>query len=126
MDPVPIPWAREHRAPGLAGPSRQYAMGGWGVGEVWGGRGGQNNSPKGKCVVTPQKGGLGAGWAKLTDFPYSEVMNEQEITWTVTRPISEVVMSVNVAVGLPSPILWNMCPGSQSAGLETSISSCGP
>lgn len=87
---------------------------------------GAENSPKGKCVVTPQKGGLGAGWAKITDFPYSEVMNEQEITWTVTRPISEVVMSMNMAVGLPSPVLWNMCSGFQSAGLETSVSTCGP
>lgn len=45
----------------------------------------------------------------------------KEIIRTVTMPVFEVMMSMSVATGLLSPILWDSCSVVQSAGAETSV-----
>lgn len=110
-----------HRVPGITGPSRLYAMGG-GLEEGGGKR--RRITVQKESALLPKKGGIDTDGPKITDFHYSDIMDEKEVIWTVTMPIFKVILSK--ATALLSPILSHIGLCIPPGCVETSVSTCGP
>ena len=44
-------------------------------------------TPQKKGVLLSEKGGINAGWANVTDFSYSKIINKKVTLQTVSLPI---------------------------------------